>query len=177
VWSIVPAVPPTPIQENVIYCIGESINIDAGIEDGDYLYSLFFEEINADNLLSSNDYGSFNISDSGTHYLVITEPQCGFSTFAPFEATYEICEIKIPNVFSPNEDGKNEAFVIDGVENYPGSTLLIYDRWGTLVYESANYNNSWTGKDQADGTYYFIFGHNLDSGMVYYEGHLTLLRK
>jgi gliding motility-associated-like protein len=177
VWAIVPDVPPAAIQEAVVFCIGEQSAIDVSFEDGDYIYSLFFPEVAPEDLITSNSLGTFFVGDSGMHFITVTEPQCGFTSVMSFMAMDEVCEIKIPNVFTPNSDGKNEAFVIDGVENYPGSTLQIYDRWGNMIYESASYNNSWTGRDQAEGTYYYIFGHNQDSGMEYYEGHFTLLRK
>jgi len=177
VRAVVPDVPPGVVQDLVIFCIGEQASIDVGIDEGDYLYTLYYQSTNPIDELSSNDLGTFFVGDSGTHYIVVTEPQCGFFSTTPFEAIDEVCEIKIPNVFTPNSDGLNEAFVIDGVENFPGSTLQIFDRWGTLVYESSSYNNSWTGRDQAEGTYYYIFGHNQESGMQYYEGQFTLLRK
>ena len=55
------------------------------------------------------------------------------------------CEsILVHNAFSPNGDGINEMFVIDGLEDticYPENTVEIYNRWGVLVFETQNYNN------------------------------------
>ncbi len=66
---------------------------------------------------------------------------------------------------TPNNDGKNDAWVIDGIQNYPTNQVSIYDRWGILVWQGANYNNTsvvWEGKSQANtllpiGTYFFVF--------------------
>ncbi len=55
-------------------------------------------------------------------------------------------EFFIPNAFSPNNDGINDVFKINGL---PGSsTLRIFTREGKIVYESDNYMNDWDGKDK-----------------------------
>ena len=59
----------------------------------------------------------------------------------------------IPNVFTPNGDGKNDVFEVKGLPE--NSRLRVYDRWGSRVYFEENYNNGWTGGKQADGTYYY----------------------
>lgn len=51
----------------------------------------------------------------------------------------------IPNTFSPNGDGVNEFFRF---ENVPEPiTLLVFNRWGQLVYKSEDYQNDWNGTD------------------------------
>ncbi|MDQ6471839.1 gliding motility-associated C-terminal domain-containing protein [Flavobacterium sp. LHD-80] len=56
------------------------------------------------------------------------------------------CEnIVVHNAFSPNGDGINDVFVIDGIGDltcYPGNTVEIYNRWGILVFETTDYNNT-----------------------------------
>lgn len=64
-------------------------------------------------------------------------------------------ELKVPNVFSPNSDGKNDLFFIEGLYG-SGNTLKIYNRWGILIYQSDDYKNNWNGENHPDGTYYFI---------------------
>jgi gliding motility-associated-like protein len=74
-------------------------------------------------------------------------------------------ELKIPNVFSPNNDGVNDVFVI---ENLPESaSVQIYNRWGALVAESSTPNGSWDGRmkggaEASAGVYYYIV--NLPDG-------------
>lgn len=53
--------------------------------------------------------------------------------------------INPPEVFTPNGDGFNDYFVINGLERYPVNHLTIYNRWGNMVYEKQNYNNDWDG--------------------------------
>jgi gliding motility-associated-like protein len=50
----------------------------------------------------------------------------------------------VPNAFSPNGDGVNDRFIIEGAESLDVA-LYVYNRWGNIVYSNSNYNNSWEG--------------------------------
>ena len=82
-------------------------------------------------------------------------------------------EIIIPNVFSPNNDGKNDALVFEGVQYYPNTSLSVFNRWGQEIFTSTNYKNTWKAKDVPDGTYFYIL--KLYTGKEY-TGNVTLLR-
>nr|WP_299417664.1 gliding motility-associated C-terminal domain-containing protein [uncultured Emticicia sp.] len=58
---------------------------------------------------------------------------------------------KVPNVITPNNDGKNDNFVT----GFKNATLDIYNRYGKLIFRSKNYQNDW-GNGIASGTYYFV---------------------
>ncbi|HXB14059.1 MAG TPA: gliding motility-associated C-terminal domain-containing protein, partial [Bacteroidia bacterium] len=79
----------------------------------------------------------------------------------------------IPNVFTPNADGRNDDFVIQNLEYYPNSQLVVYNRWGEKVYSSDNYQNEWTGGTQNDGVYYYIL--TLSNGKKY-KGYVDLIK-
>ncbi|WP_413999995.1 gliding motility-associated C-terminal domain-containing protein [Flavobacterium sp. W1B] len=49
--------------------------------------------------------------------------------------------VKVYNAVSPNGDGLNDIFRIEGLQSYPVNTVEIYNRWGVLVFERENYNN------------------------------------
>ncbi|TSE08869.1 gliding motility-associated C-terminal domain-containing protein [Aquimarina algiphila] len=70
--------------------------------------------------------------------------------------------------FSPDDDGINEYWEINGIDNYPNNKVLIYNRWGDLVFEVDGYNNtsrvfrgianrkrSLGGDKLPEGTYFF----------------------
>lgn len=68
----------------------------------------------------------------------------------------------IPSGITPNNDGVNDYFEIDNVENLPGNSLVVYNRQGNIVYKASPYENKWNGKsangkDLPDGIYYYIF--------------------
>lgn len=71
----------------------------------------------------------------------------------------------VPEGFSPNGDGYNDRFEIVGIEDYPGTELLILNRQGGTLYHSTDYQNTWDGiPDQGavmggilpEGTYYYV---------------------
>lgn len=64
-------------------------------------------------------------------------------------------EVEVPNVFTPNGDGINDAFFVTGLREQPYD-LTVYDRWGKLVHSAFPYNNDWEGDELPEGTYYFI---------------------
>ncbi|OON69775.1 hypothetical protein B0919_07565 [Hymenobacter sp. CRA2] len=77
------------------------------------------------------------------------------------------------NVMTPNQDGLNDAFVIENIERYPGNQLTIYNRWGRQLYRATDYHNTWQGDAQPAGTYYYLC--QLPDGKIY-KGWFELLR-
>ncbi|TKC10164.1 T9SS type B sorting domain-containing protein [Pedobacter polaris] len=68
-----------------------------------------------------------------------------------------IGEVVAPNVITPNGDGKNDVFRIDGLELHPNHALYIFNRWGNEVYKSNGpYKNDWNGNGLNEGTYYYL---------------------
>ena len=70
--------------------------------------------------------------------------------------------LKIPTLITPNLDGKNDFFVIRGIETLGNCELIVFNRWGAVVYKNSEYDNSWDGKDDKGNdlpaeTYFFIF--------------------
>jgi gliding motility-associated-like protein len=71
----------------------------------------------------------------------------GYSLFPEMERvaqkgeTLQVCELFIPNAFSPDGDGINDYLKIRCIDNYPDAYLEVYNRWGNLIYKKANYGN------------------------------------
>ena len=90
----------------------------------------------------------------------------------------------IMNVLTPNGDGKNDYFVVEGVQYFDDAQLQIFDRWGKMVYETKNYkagspmlqpDDSFNGGDFDDGTYFYVI--NVDHGECVQSGQIEVLRK
>ena len=83
------------------------------------------------------------------------------------------------NAVSPNGDGVNDVFVIEGLQKTPNHTLCIYDRWGNEVLKTTNYQSdwggTWNGKLLPDGQYFYYI-RNDDTNKVLKTGYLMLLR-
>uniref|UniRef100_UPI0030ECC2A6 T9SS type B sorting domain-containing protein n=1 Tax=uncultured Marivirga sp. TaxID=1123707 RepID=UPI0030ECC2A6 len=75
----------------------------------------------------------------------------------------------IPNVFTPNNDGKNDEFRILNLPDN-GAELIVTNRTGTIVYRDSNYRSSnlWDGGDNPDGIYFYqlTVDGNVQSGWV-----------
>ena len=83
----------------------------------------------------------------------------------------------IPNVFSPNADGKNDIFYIPGVCSDEKYSVHIYDRWGTLMFATTLRHNGWDGRsssgvDATAGVYYYV----VEVADEVYKGFVHLLR-
>ena len=97
------------------------------------------------------------------------------------ESNYAICNqpeppvVTVPNVITPNGDGWNDIFMIDYLNQYDIRKLTIFNRWGTMVYQSEDYQNDWDGGNVADGVYFYVL--ELWKGNVdtYYYGTLTVM--
>ena len=75
--------------------------------------------------------------------------------------------LSIPNAFSPDNDGVNENWVIQGLGQFPEHQLTIYSRWESVILKEAPYQNDWHGElrtsysdsngpNVPEGTYFYI---------------------
>ncbi len=96
----------------------------------------------------------------------------------------DIDQLDIPNAITPNEDGINEYFMFPQIEfepdRYPDRELIIFNRWGNIIYESKPYQNDWNGVDQSDrplpqGTYYYVLRLDISSGTIL-KGDVSILK-
>jgi gliding motility-associated-like protein len=72
----------------------------------------------------------------------------------------------IPEGLSLNGDGINDYWIIPNIDQYPDNEVVIYNRWGNVVYQAQPYRNDWSGEsNQAglmgknllpEGTYFYI---------------------
>lgn len=93
----------------------------------------------------------------------------------------------IPNGFSPNGDGTNDTWTVPGIELYPNNELIILNRWGSVVYQAAPYNNDWAGESGGnfsfgsdrlpDGTYFYILKLDKDSNTEGLTGSIEMRSK
>ncbi|MET4081384.1 gliding motility-associated-like protein [Pedobacter sp. UYP30] len=85
----------------------------------------------------------------------------------------------VPNLFTPNGDGNNDAFEIRGLSLFYGNNLVIVNRWGNEVYKSNSYHNDWTGEGLNEGTYFYKLNvkEAADSKWTTFTGYITLVRK
>jgi gliding motility-associated-like protein len=165
-------VPTFTVDEPV--CTGEVANITYTGNAGPG--AIFYWDFGGGQVLSGEGAGPYEIlwPGNGTYTvsLAISENNCGTDTIRD---TIEMrtCEITVPNIFTPNNDGKNDVFFIRGLDAFDQSLLEIYNRWGKLIYKNEDYQNNWTGEDHADGVYYYVLTLQTGEG---FHGTVTLMR-
>jgi gliding motility-associated-like protein len=77
----------------------------------------------------------------------------------------------IPNIITPNGDGKNDSLFIYGIEGRNWE-LIIDNRWGQRLYYSKGYRNNWNGNGHPPGVYFYhLKQHEIG---VEYKGILTI---
>lgn len=81
------------------------------------------------------------------------------------------------NAISPNGDGKNEYFIIKGLEKLGSASLYVFNRWGSMVYQSPDYHNDWNGSGLSEGTYYYKLELKQPEGTKLYKGWVVIKRK
>jgi gliding motility-associated-like protein len=84
----------------------------------------------------------------------------------------------IATLFTPNEDGINDTWYIQNIQNYPGSEVMVFNVYGQEVYSQKGYANDWKGTYKGaplpDGTYYYVL--KFDDKDQIYKGSLDILR-
>jgi gliding motility-associated-like protein len=130
------------------------------------------------NIVTANDLQPVVSPASDTTYTLHVESQggCGVVTDDVFVRVFK--KITIPNVFSPNGDGINDDWRIDGLFTFPESDITIFDRYGKQVFSQRGYTKPWDGKYKSSplpvGTYYYII--DLKNGLKKLNGSVTVLR-
>ncbi|MBP1645942.1 MAG: domain containing protein [Bacteroidetes bacterium] len=88
--------------------------------------------------------------------------------------------IFIPNVFTPNSDGKNDVIKVSG-EHIEKIKFIIFDRWGEEVFATTDQNQSWDGtykgQDCLAGVYFYRLEIECGLGRTFKKsGDITLIR-
>jgi gliding motility-associated-like protein len=122
-------------------------------------------------------YNSFGVY---TVWLIASNGICSDSTSAIITATANPW-LFVPNVFTPNEDGANETWMVQ-TKNMETIELIILNRWGNVMAIIEDLNGGWNGKtadgkDATDGTYFYKYKAKAINGEEF-DGHgfLTLIR-
>lgn len=134
----------------------------------------------------NNPVHEFDVSSSYVYEVVLvgtSEYGCSDSTMVPIHILNEIIYY-VPNAFTPDGDSRNQTFkpVFTAGFDVQDYNLLIFNRWGEILFESNNHNVGWDGTYNGaiveDGTYLYKieFGIETDDSREIVTGHVTLLK-
>jgi gliding motility-associated-like protein/uncharacterized repeat protein (TIGR01451 family) len=87
-------------------------------------------------------------------------------------------DLLIPNLFTPNGDGINDTFEINGLAEFTENEITIVNRWGNEVFRVKGYQNNWTGEGLNEGTYYYLLRARKGGNNEWkvFKGYITLIR-
>ncbi|MFH0756463.1 MAG: DUF2341 domain-containing protein [Bacteroidota bacterium] len=145
------------------------LNVDGGTPP-------YFIEWNRD--LPENEQYFYDVY-WGEYVATVTDfNHCVSKDSATVGYTYTSCLV-IPTAFSPNGDGFNDLWIIEGLELYPNVDMVIFDRWGNKMYQTVNaadepWDGSFNGRILPIDSYHFVIDLNNDEPAL--MGNVTILR-
>jgi len=122
--------PQISLADTILLYEGSSIHLHAGGGFTDYLWST-----------NSKD-SIIEVKESGTYWAQVEDLHCCINSDTTF---VRIFNYAVPNAFSPNGDGLNDVFKVNGLYKNISFSMIVYDRWGTQVFESDDIDKGWDG--------------------------------
>ncbi len=91
------------------------------------------------------------------------------------------CALVLPSAFTPNGDEENDTFVVNSPCELQSFSIQIYNRWGNVVFESDDLENSWDGmakkEESPSGVYVYHLEYTLIDGTEHeLNGSVVLVR-
>jgi len=105
-------------------------------------------------VFSESKHATFQLSTEGEYdFMLIKNPNSSCEDTISKKVMYTKIDnsylILIPSIFSPNNDGKNDLFTIEGNIKCDLKMMKVFNRWGTTIYSSST-NFSWDGKNDSN---------------------------
>jgi gliding motility-associated-like protein len=104
---------------------------------------------------TSTEWNPEHTYDGAGSYIISLQTSYGGCTWDT-SFVVDLDDFNIPNVFTPNDDGKNDVFKVLKTEDSGPWEFSFYNRWGKLLFKSEDYQNDYKADDVNDGTYYYL---------------------
>lgn len=149
------------LGEDQELCPGESLVLQVGNNYSRYIWQ------------DGSSYPYYKITSPGMYWVMVANASgCYGHDSILVTPGISCCDaLTIPNLFTPNDDGKNDVFEVLCIKS-GGWLLEVYNRWGRLVYRSEDYANDWGAQDVSDGVYYYSLKKNESE----YKGWVQVVR-
>ena len=162
--------PVVDLGADTVLCEGNFLILDATFPGASYQWG------------DQSKQPTYLVSEAGTYTVTISN-DCG-STTASINVKTIACQepapsgkVRMANALTPNGDGQNDTFFVEGIEAYSSNELFIYNRWGSLVYQATGYDNQWggtyQGKPLPTGAYYYVL-YLRDASNTTYSGSVSV---
>lgn len=137
-------------------------------------------------LVSNQQNPSTTYTANGTYTVSLTISDA-FGCTNTFTSSVKISNVVseitqlIPNIITPNNDGKNDIWRLDFINVYfPNADIEIYNRWGEQLFKSTGYSNAWDGSYKGNplpvGAYFYTINLNDPKIDEIYKGTVTILK-
>ncbi|MFA6060111.1 MAG: gliding motility-associated C-terminal domain-containing protein [Taibaiella sp.] len=157
-------------EEDTTICAGQ-----------DFILHATSEEVSHYTWSDASIQANITVNRAGT-YIVVATNVCGIFSDSVIINTKDCqCLAFVPNVFSPNDDGKNDRFKVQLGCNTTSFKLAIYNRYGQRIFQANDQSASWdgfyNGKYADAGTYFYYLEYKNGFGATMEKkGDLTVLR-
>ena len=146
--------PSVSLPDSISVCLGDETNLvaESSIPNSDFTW------------LPGNLSGASQMIlpiESNYYYVQANAAGCLSDLDSIFISINPICDVEVPNVFTPNSDGINDFFKLISFEGIQQLECVIVNRWGNVVREFNTPDFKWDGTDKngdavADGTFFYI---------------------
>lgn len=156
------------VMKDTLLCTeqGQTVELFASATGGSGVYTFVWN--------TSDTANSIVVSPPNTtEYYVMVFDDCGNDGLSDTLVVQVQCPIIIPNVVTANNDNINDFFLIKNIEQYPGNEVIIYNRWGTIVFRATDYQNNYTPVDLVGGVYFYVVDNKVNPT---YQGFLTIFK-
>ena len=165
--------PDIDLGTDTTICEGDQITLDALASSATYLWQ------------DSSGLPYLIVAEAGLYNVAVEQNGCIYTDSIQIETIdCTICNIYVPNVFSPNADGLNDNFGPSSNCDFATYDLQIYNRWGALVFQSLEVGNNWDGSFKGEYftagvfvfTLEFSFRNGQDNAIKRISGDVTILK-
>ncbi|MBK8680415.1 MAG: gliding motility-associated C-terminal domain-containing protein [Bacteroidetes bacterium] len=150
-------------------CPEQTVDLYAGPNSFIYLWS------------DGSTSNTFTITEIGTYWVDVNSNGCTTRDSIIAITDPCLCEIIVPNAFTPNNDGINDEFKQLDCQSLNNFNMRIYNRWGEMMFETSDYNQGWDGKfknnESEMGSYVYVIDYAIPEGESGRKsGSFTLVR-
>ncbi|MFM7857304.1 MAG: gliding motility-associated C-terminal domain-containing protein, partial [Flammeovirgaceae bacterium] len=164
----------SPTEESIELCSTDEIYLSITPADTRLRIDWSFYETKPADATIINNEARIKPNKTGYYFASINSGSCQKITPPKYIKIQPADSVFIPNVFTPNDDGKNDKFKI--ASNDPSPSYKIFNRYGTEIFFDRN-NSGWNGEDSPAGVYYWIATVASCKGeRTIYKGWVQLIR-
>jgi gliding motility-associated-like protein len=154
------ALPVVSAGDDTSVALGQSVQLN-GVASGSGLLVYQWNPASVLNIVNIPDPVYSGSADSVVFTLIVSDVYGCIDSSHVTVRVYVPDAIVLPNIITPDGNGKNDTWKINSRVDLAGSRLIIFNRWGETVFYEQNYSNDWggtymnTGEKLPDATYYY----------------------